>query len=49
MLEAGVDGLIIKALLGHKSLRMTARYAQVRTDLFAKLPDPLAWMRQQAA
>lgn len=49
MLESGVDGLVIKALLGHKSLRMTARYAQVRTDLFARLPDPLVWLRPTAA
>lgn len=42
MLEAGVDLRIIQCMLGHKSIKTTTRYAQVRADLLAKLPDPLA-------
>jgi hypothetical protein len=29
-------------MLGHKSLKTTTLYAQVRTDLLAKVPDLLA-------
>ena len=42
MLEAGVDIRIIQSMLGHRSIRTTSRYAQVRADLLASLPDPLA-------
>ncbi|MBM4109661.1 MAG: integrase [Phycisphaerae bacterium] len=45
MLEAGVDTRIVQVLLGHQSPETTARYAQVRTDYFARLPDPLALLR----
>lgn len=41
MLEAGVDVRILQVLLGHARVDTTARYAQVRTDLIARLPDPL--------
>lgn len=41
MLEAGVDVRVVQALLGHERLDTTTRYAQVRTDLIARLPDPL--------
>jgi len=42
MLEAGVDIRIIQAMLGHKNIKTTTRYAQVRAEHFAHLPDPLA-------
>jgi site-specific recombinase XerD len=42
MLESGVDIRIIQSMLGHKSIRTTTRYTQVRADLLASLPDPLA-------
>jgi len=41
MLEAGVDIRVLQALLGHRHVKTTSRYAQVRTDLIASLPDPL--------
>jgi site-specific recombinase XerD len=46
MLEAGVDVRILQALLGHKRVETTTRYAQVRTDLIARLPDPLELLAQ---
>jgi len=42
MLEAGVDIRVIQAVLGHKDIKTTTRYAQVRVDHIASLPDPLA-------
>ena len=47
MLEAGVDIRVIQALLGHKSLRTTSRYTQVRVDYIAQLPDPLALLTRR--
>ena len=41
MLEAGVDVRVLQALLGHQRVDTTTRYAQVRSDLIARLPDPL--------
>lgn len=41
MLEAGVDIRVLQSLLGHRRMETTSRYAQVRTDLIAQLPDPL--------
>jgi integrase/recombinase XerD len=41
MLEAGVDVRVVQAMLGHSNIQTTTRYAQVRTDLIAEVPDPL--------
>ncbi len=48
MLEAGVDLRIIQSMLGHQSIKTTTRYTQVRADLLAKLPDPLALLVRRA-
>jgi site-specific recombinase XerD len=42
LLERGVQLCVIQVMLGHKSLKTTTLYAQVRTDLLAKVPDLLA-------
>ena len=49
MLEAGVDVRILQALLGHQRVETTTRYAQVRTDLIARLPDPLELLARTVA
>lgn len=49
MLEAGVDVRVLQALLGHKRVDTTTRYAQVRTDLIARLPDPLELLARTVA
>lgn len=41
MLEASVDVRVLQVLLGHSRVDTTSRYAQVRTDFIARLPDPL--------
>jgi integrase/recombinase XerD len=49
MLEAGVDVRVVQVLLGHKRLETTTRYAQVRTDFIARLPDPLELLAPRRA
>lgn len=49
MLEAGVDIRILQAVLGHRRVETTTRYAQVRADLIARLPDPLELLAQTLA
>lgn len=41
LLEAGVDIVVIKVLLGHASLETTAHYTAVQTGLLRTTPSPL--------
>ena len=41
LLDNGTELRIIQALLGHKSIKTTTRYAQVSTALLAKASSPL--------
>lgn len=41
LLEAGIALPVIQALLGHRSIRTTARYTQISTHLIAATPSPL--------
>ncbi len=41
LLEEGADIRVVSALLGHASIRTTARYARVTTKLIRKVPSPL--------
>jgi site-specific recombinase XerD len=45
LLEAGTDIRIIQKLLGHGSIRSTARYTQVSTTHIAATPSPLDRLR----
>jgi integrase/recombinase XerD len=42
LLEAGVDSMVIKQMLGHAHLSTTARYLHVQSTGFDKVPDLLS-------
>jgi site-specific recombinase XerD len=45
LLEGGTDIRIIQALLGHRNVNTTARYAQVATSTIRGTPSPLDRLR----
>jgi len=48
LMEAGVDVRVVQAMLGHSNIQTTTRYAQVRVDLIASVPDPLDLLESAA-
>ena len=42
LLSRGVEMRVLQVMMGHRDLKTTSRYAFVRTDLLAKVPDLLA-------
>jgi site-specific recombinase XerD len=49
LLESGTDTRVIQRLLGHSSIRSTARYTQVSTKHIAATPSPLDRLRIDGA
>jgi integrase/recombinase XerD len=47
LLESGTDIRIIQALLGHRNVNTTARYAQVATSTIRGTPSPLDHLRME--
>jgi integrase/recombinase XerD len=48
LLESGTDIRIIQALLGHRNVNTTARYAQVATNTIRGTPSPLDRLNLEA-
>ncbi len=46
LLEHGTDVRVVGALLGHTSIRTTARYARVTEKLVRETPSPLDLLPQ---
>jgi site-specific recombinase XerD len=47
LLEEGTDIRVVGALLGHESIRTTARYARVTEKLVRQTPSPLDLLPQK--
>ena len=47
LLEGGADIRVIQVLLGHRSIRSTARYTQVSTRHIARTESPLDRLGQK--
>lgn len=48
LLDQGVDIYVIKRMMGHVSLRTTARYLHVSTDKIASIKSPLDLLYEKA-
>jgi site-specific recombinase XerD len=44
LLEAGTDLRLVQVVLGHRSIRTTARYAHVSPEMISKTPSPFDWL-----